>query len=130
MYKTVHSCIYVCRKAVIPIESEPSPVDTDYDSQWINVDDYTSKMTKLRDGLFVEEKTNIKGAQARIKRDYDQKNGWVTVIGLHCVYTNLFRVKGSELMFTATMYIHARVYYVITDCHFSPSRYLPLVRQS
>ena len=36
MYKTVHSCIYVCRKAVLPIESEPSPVDTDYDSQSIN----------------------------------------------------------------------------------------------
>ena len=45
-----------------------------------SLDEYTAKMNKLRDDLFLEAKGNIKAAQLRMKKDYDRKNGRVKVL--------------------------------------------------
>ena len=70
-----HMYMRVYRKAVLPIKSEPRPMETDCEDTCSDLNEYTTNMNQLRDGLFVDAKGNIKSAQARMKKDYDRKNG-------------------------------------------------------
>ena len=53
------------------------------------LDEYTAKMNKLRDDLFLEAKGNIKAAQQRMKKDYDRKNRRVKVLINFALLTHL-----------------------------------------
>ena len=67
------------RKAILPIEVDTGIADADLDATQLNDDNYTEEVFKnmcfLREKVFSDVQQNINEAQARMKKEYDKKNG-------------------------------------------------------
>ena len=66
--------LFLCRKAVLPIQQEFLNGEDTSDSLDDDVEKYSKKMAKLKKKLFSKVDHNIKSAQACYKKDYDKKH--------------------------------------------------------